>query len=367
MRFSDHGATKSFGISLGRCIGCGNSGRRAARADFRDITGWPMAFTPVFIIGVPRSGTTLLRVLLDSHSEIAALPESPWLLGAYGGDCSLRSLLLDLIDGPYGVVRNISGIAPEHVLTAGRRLLDALFDPFLRREDKRMLVFKTPDDIPYLDFLIKLAPDACYIHITRDGRDVCLSQLAKKGSFFQDLKSFGRLSYANVFRRWVEWERRVRQMLYQPGIRVCHIGYEDLIADPRAALARITAFLGVDFEPAMLDYAATRHDYPSWEAGSTDVAGRDGISAASIGQWRKARMTTEMRYTLAKYDPFVVSLGYPSSAIATGPLDRVKIALFLLTRPVVDGGWAIWRRVRLYARKAKGRLRFLLKGESARS
>jgi hypothetical protein len=78
-------------------------------------------------------------------------------------------------------------------------------------------------------------------------------------------------------------------------------------------------------------------------------------------------MTTEMRYTLAKYDPFVVSLGYPSSAIATGPLDRVKIALFLLTRPVVDGGWAIWRRVRLYARKAKGRLRFLLKGESARS
>ena len=51
-----------------------------------------MAFSPIFIVGVPRSGTTLLRVLLDSHSGILALPETPWLSGAYGGPLSLRQL-----------------------------------------------------------------------------------------------------------------------------------------------------------------------------------------------------------------------------------------------------------------------------------
>jgi hypothetical protein len=310
-----------------------------------------MALSPVFIIGVPRSGTTLLRVLLDSHPQIAALPESPWLLGAYGGDSSLRSLLTDLTDGPFGVVRNVSGITPSHVLAAGRRLLDELFEPFMRERNKQMLVFKTPDDIPHLDFLLKLAPDAHYLHITRDGRDVCMSQLAKKGSFFEDLKSFGRLSYANAFRRWVEWEQRVRSLLHQPGVRVCHVKYEDLIADPKAALERITAFLGVPFEAAMLDYAAAEHDYPSWEAGSTDVAQREGISTSSLGQWRSATMTTEMRYTLAKYDDFVVSLGYPSSGIAPGLVDRVKMAAFPVTEPLADGAWRTWRGVRSDARR----------------
>src|SRR5215472_7987272 len=132
----------------------------------------PVAFAPIFIVGVPRSGTTLLRVLLDSHSEIAALPETPWLLGAYGPDPSLRAVLQGLIDGPYGAVRNISGVDEDDVLAAGSALLERLFAPMLQARNKTHLVLKTPADIRHLDFLIRLLPAARFIHITRDGRDV---------------------------------------------------------------------------------------------------------------------------------------------------------------------------------------------------
>ena len=294
------------------------------------------AFTPVFIIGVPRSGTTLLRVLFDSHSQIAALPETPWLLGAYGSDASLRGLVEDLTDGPYGAVRNVSGIEPSDALAAGRRFLEELFKPVLIKKNKRHLVFKTPHDIRHLDFLTKFMPDARYIHITRDGRDVCLSQLAKKGSFFRDLKEFGRLSYANAFRRWAEWEQHIRSALYRDGIHVAHIRYEDLVKDPHNELRRLCDFLNVPFERGMLDYAAMEHDYPAWEAGSTDVAARNGISTDSLGAWRRTKITTEMLYTLNKYDDFLVSLGYPSNRLSPNFWDRLSIVFFRLVKRPID-------------------------------
>ena len=295
-----------------------------------------MAFAPIFIVGVPRSGTTLLRVLLDSHSAIAALPETPWLLGAYGPDPSLRGVLCGLIAGPYGAVRNVSGMEPGHVHAAGRSFLETLFAPVLEKRNKRMLVFKTPADIRHLDFLLKLVPDAFYIHITRDGRDVAMSHMAKKDSHFSDLKEYGRLGFANLLRRWVDWEQRISRVLYRDGVRVIHIRYEDLIADPPAELRRITGFLGLTFEGGMLDYAARDHDYPSWEAGSADVARNKTVSGASAGKWRQAKMTAEMLHALMKYDSALVALGYSSSGLSPNPQRRALAALVPLMSPLLD-------------------------------
>jgi len=297
---------------------------------------YSVAFAPIFIIGVPRSGTTLLRVLLDSHSEIAGLPETPWLLGAYGADTCLRSFLTGLVEGPYGAVRNVAGITPEHVFASGRSLLETLFEPVLKARNKRLLAFKTPADIRHLDVLLKLAPDAYYVHITRDGRDVAMSQLGKKGTFFDDLKEYKRLGFSNLLRRWAEWESRIRSLLYRDGTRVVHVRYEDLIANPERELRRITDFLGVPFEARMLDYASHRHDYPSWEAGSTDVARHDGISKSGGSKWRKAKLTGEMLYALRKYDSALVESGYAPSDLKPDALSRMSAALFPLLNPVLD-------------------------------
>jgi hypothetical protein len=317
--------------------------------------GEGVAFAPIFIIGVPRSGTTLLRVLLDSHSEIAALPETPWLLGAYGPEPSLRGVLEGLIEGPYGVVRNIAGVQPGHVFAAGGSFLETLFEPLLKARHKRLLAFKTPADIRHLDLLLKLVPDAFYIHITRDGRDVALSQLAKKGRFFDDLREYRRLGFANLMRRWAEWEQRIRTLLYQGSVRVVHVKYEDLIDDPARELRRITEFLGVPFEAGMVDYASSHHDYPRWEAGSTDVAKHEGVSGASAGRWRQARMTGEMLHALMKYDGILVELGYPSSGLSPGRAHLALARLFPLVSPFLN----FTSRMRLFLRplfKSRARL-----------
>jgi hypothetical protein len=306
-----------------------------------------VAFAPIFIVGVPRSGTTLLRVLLDSHSQILALPETPWLLGTYGGDASLRGLLNGLWEGRYGLVRNVAGMEREHVRQAGLDFLDSLFRPVLVRRGKKIVAFKTPADIRHLDFVTEFLPDARYIHITRDGRDVAMSQLAKKGSFFHDLREYRRLSYANVFRRWVDWEQKVRTTLYRGGLKVIHLRYEDLIANPERELRRVMDFLGLPFERTMLDYASQDHDYPAWEAGSTDVAGHSAISAASVAKWRGAKMSVEMLHTLLRYDSFLIELGYPSSQLKPGWGARMAVAGFPLVKPLLDGvsrfyrGWML--------------------------
>ena len=295
-----------------------------------------MSFSPIFIVGVPRSGTTLLRVLLDSHSQILALPETPWISGAYGGPLSLRQLLLDLADGPYGAQRNVAGIARAHILRTGAAFLEQLFEPALKARGKRVLAFKTPSDIPHLEFLTALLPAARYIHITRDGRDVALSQLSKKGSFFLQLRGYKSLSYGNVFRRWMEWETLARAILHRGDLNVLHLRYEDLIADPARQMNRITTFLGLPFEPGMLDYAAQTHDYPKWEAGSSDVAQRQGLTRQSVEKWRKGKKSIETLYTLSRHDDFLVSLGYPSSDLQLGPGKRLLLACYGFVRPALE-------------------------------
>ena len=296
----------------------------------------PVTFAPIFVVGVPRSGTTLLRVLLDSHSDILALPETPWLTGAYGRDPSLREMLRGLSEGPFGMVQNVAGVEAEDVLAAGRQFLESLFAPVLAKRGKRVLAFKTPADIRHLDFLTRLAPGGSYIHITRDGRDVALSQVAKKGSFFKDLREYRRLSFGNAFRRWVDWEQRARDIFAREGVRVIRLRYEDLVTEPRRELKRIMDFLSLPFEETMLNYASMNHDLPAWEAGSTDVAQSEAVSAASVGKWRRIRMTTDMLCTLMRYDPVLVEFGYAPTNLAPNLFERTFAAAYPFLDSILD-------------------------------
>jgi hypothetical protein len=295
-----------------------------------------MRIAPIVIVGVPRSGTTLLRVLLDSHSQIAALPETHWLLGACGAKISLRALVEELTEGEFGAVQNIADLEIDDVREAARAFLQRLFVPLLERRGKRMLVLKTPDDIPYLDFLRKFLPEARFIHITRDGRDVAASHLAKKGTFFHDLREFGRLGYKNALRRWIEWETRIRAELYRDEVKLIGVRYEELVSNPRHELERITAFLGVPFEPQMLDYAAAPHDYPAWEAGSSDVAARARISSSSVGAWRRAKPTIEMLSALRHHEADFRAMGYAPSGLSLNRRQKILVALFDRLIPALE-------------------------------
>ena len=281
---------------------------------------------PIFIIGVPRSGTTLLRVMLDSHPWVAGLPETPWLTGGYGPKLSFRALLDHLTNHSNGLVANVSQMQAEDVRLAGRQFLETMLSPYLERIGKRMVVFKTPDDVKHLSFLTELYPDSKFLHIYRDGRDSALSALKKRSWF-----SGGRqLNFLDLLGRWHDWEHEIRRELR----RVDHltVRYETLAEAPEAEVRRICTFLGLPFERCMIDYGEVSHDYPDWEAGSDDVRRRKAIDTSSIGRWKGLKPSGEMLVAYERYGGFLKELGYEAPPQAAGTGDQFRVTLFLMRR-----------------------------------
>jgi protein-tyrosine sulfotransferase len=239
----------------------------------------------VVIIGVPRSGTTLLRVFLDSHSKIIGLPETPWMLGSYGNGLSLRELIESLLTDRHGPVLNIKQVSRDSLFCAARSFLVSLFSD-CSTGTANILVVKTPDDIRYINWLPKLFPDALYIHLTRDGRDVALSTIDKKAelySLFED----GDITLKNALRRWCKWEALIRSVLSSnPDLNILRVKYEDLVLHTASVLKRICERIGVPYEHKMSQYWKEEHEYPGWEAGSQDVRCRRIIDEQRVNRWR---------------------------------------------------------------------------------
>ncbi|MCP6756454.1 hypothetical protein NL533_33005, partial [Klebsiella pneumoniae] len=81
--------------------------------------------------------------------------------------------------------------------------------------------------------------------------------------------------------RWNHWNNLIRESLQERGAYT--LAYERLVSEPESAVRACMGFIGEAFEPAMLDYAKARHDFPEWEWGSADVKARGEISSASVG------------------------------------------------------------------------------------
>ncbi len=183
---------------------------------------------PAFVLSTVRSGSTLLRMLLAAHSEI----HSPH-------EMHLRSIGVT-IKGRYG------DKALAEVKLDRDELNNVLWDWYLHRElattGKRLLVNKTPNDVFIADRILACWPDARFIFLLRHPLAVARSRAKLRP---QD-------SEANNIKRVLQYAEAVEaaRQTY-PGHT---IRYEDLTADPTGELTKLCAFLGVPFEPNMLQY-----------------------------------------------------------------------------------------------------------------
>lgn len=266
-------------------------------------------FSPIFIIGVLRSGTTLLRVVLDSHSKISAPSETPWILGGYG-DNSVRQLSQFLVNDKWGPVQNLPFVDEQVILNATRAFLSHIFAPLMNNQNKELLALKTPQDIKYLEFLLSLFPDSKYVHIFRDGRDSACSLVENKSKVFGAIDDYGELNHFNAFKRWYDWELKIRNLLDDKDPRKIRIRYEDLVTDPEPLLKSVCEFIGVDFEPDIVNYSKFDHSLPKWEAGSHDLKHKKKIDDTSIGRWKDHFSREESDHINKQYGKFLRSLGY---------------------------------------------------------
>ncbi|HEX4490211.1 MAG TPA: sulfotransferase [Acidimicrobiia bacterium] len=212
-----------------------------------------------FVVGCGRSGTTLMRALLDAHPQIAVPFESyfpVWFARDQAryersSGFDVASFLDDLLAhesfarwslDPEAVRTHLSTTAPANYPDAIR----ACFALYASAHGKPRYADKTPLFVTHIPLLSSLFPEAVFVHLVRDGRDVALSRTEVAwgtGQFAQE---------ALNWRDQVEQGRRDGRALGD--VRYCEVKYETLLDDPEAVARRLCEFIAVDFDPAMLRY-----------------------------------------------------------------------------------------------------------------
>lgn len=208
------------------------------------------------IVGVPRSGTTLLRLMLDSHSELAIPPETGFLqspdIRAMREDPSRAASAITRFpdDAPawadFGI-DEATFLERARRLPADARLEDVLrmfYRLYARAHGKPRAGDKTPSYLQCMPDVAQVLPEAHFIHIIRDGRDVAVSWSQTWFAPTQD-----RAELVNI---WAEHIARARASA--PGLAYKEIAFPDLVRRPAAVLRDVCGFVGLDYQPRMLEY-----------------------------------------------------------------------------------------------------------------
>lgn len=219
---------------------------------------------PVFIVGAPRSGTTMLRLMLNAHPRIAIPFESDFIpkfhdrLVDYGNlddPENVARLLNDIAEQSFvrrgGLIRDKQAILARHP-TSYADLVSAIYGVYAESEGKRRWGDKDPDHTVRMDLLWNLFPGCRIIHIVRDGRAVATS-LRKL-----DWGSRNLLKLAS------DWSWRVT-LAHKMGMMIgarfyMEVRYERLVREPVTTLREVCAFLGEPFDVKMLGYHVTAKD-----------------------------------------------------------------------------------------------------------
>jgi hypothetical protein len=215
----------------------------------------------LILLGVSRSGTTLLRVILDRSPGIAIPDESffvPLLARRHRGVVDHARFLDDL-----SRLRALAdwGLTPDDVaprLRSGMRAgeaVAAVFEAYAAKERKPRWGDKTPMYMRHLPLLERLFPDAQYVHLIRDGRDAAVSFLRMPEGTFTRTWAHPETpaEFAALWRIEVEGGRELGRRVGAD--RYHEARYERLVAEPERTVREICAFSDLPFEPAMLEYA----------------------------------------------------------------------------------------------------------------
>lgn len=298
------------------------------------------AAPPLLILGVRRSGTTLLRVMLDRSSVLAVPDESyfvPQLAHRHRGPVDRAAFLDDL-----GRLRRLPelGVRADDVaplvrdgMTPGQAIA-AVFEAIATAQGKQRWGDKTPLYMQYLGLLERLFPTARYLHLVRDGRDAALSYLAVPAGVMTEPWGHPRdpAGFACQWRTEVAAAQALGRKV--GGGRYLEVRYEDLVAEPEETLRAVCGFAGLEYEDAMLGYV-----------GSLDLADKPHQQRLAqpptpgVRDWRADMTPGDVASFEKVAGDLLAELGYEvrSSSSAGGVQVRIRLARYM----VVSAAWRV--------------------------
>ncbi len=305
-----------------------------------------------FVVGMNRSGTTLLRMMLDAHPELTVPPEThfiPDLIDVDKREEPSAEVYTDVITshrewGDFGF--------DEQTLRARLESIDGLdaasairafFELYAELQEKPRYGDKTPRYVSRMRAIQRALPEARFVHVIRDGRDVALSVLDR---------TVKDLTVAAVAGRWQEKVSKARR----DAPRLKHyleIRYEDLILDPEATLTEVCEFAELPFDEAMLDYheragerlEEMKRELPA-EGGKTELSverrmathakTREPPDPNRVARWRSQMSDPDRAEFEETAGELLAELGYPVGAGAGNEMEERLAAVASREGPDAD-------------------------------
>ncbi len=225
------------------------------------------AKTPMFIVGLPRTGTTLTDRILSSHSKVESLGETQFMqmvLRQISGVSSVESMNAAMIEG--AAAKDIEQIGRDYLQTVQYRL-----------GDKPMFIDKLPYNFLFLGFIAKAYPHARIVHLRRNPMDSCFSMYKQVFTWAYKFS----YSLENLGRYYVAHERLRQHWLETLGDRVIEVQYENLVKDQEKQTRILLDRMGLEFEEACLDFEQNKA--ASTTASSVQV--RERMHSRSVDRW----------------------------------------------------------------------------------
>jgi hypothetical protein len=283
-----------------------------------------MTAPPFFICGNDRSGTTMLRLILDQGPDAAIPPESMFLTDVgLDGDPSSKepgALLREVWEHPKVRLWELPGPPPS--VPAGAplaRVLAAPFEAYAAKHGKPRWGDKTPHYVHHVDELLRVWPDARFVVMVRDGRDVALS--------LRPLP-FGPNNAWAAAQWWARGIRAGDAARERHPDQVMTVRYEDVVTAPEEHVRRVCDFLDLRFEPRMLDLTSADRtrivpDQRAWFATLFD-----GIRPDLAGRWKREMPPRDQAVFAALAGAELAAHGYPVPTQAPPQPTPLQSALY---------------------------------------
>jgi hypothetical protein len=262
----------------------------------------PSAFPAIVIGGCGRSGTTLLRMMLDSHRSICCGPESSLF--------RRRALDPARLADRFGFSRAEVG-AIYDAARSRPGFIEGFAALCMSKAAKTRWAEKTPRNIARIAEIFRCFPEARFVHVLRDGRDVACSLRTHPRHRVVDGKLVPLDTWkpiAGCARRWRDDIEGSRRFWGDPRFQT--LRYEDLVLNPRPVLARLMDFLGEDWDEAMLAHASADSPFRDATRFAQNPEALGAVTTASLSRWQRDLDERDKRIFKRIAGPLLVELGY---------------------------------------------------------